>query len=367
MLSGIAIFSWIVWIACFSYIVLIGFTLFHWFHNKENVFYNSDSIRPCTILIPFRNEAENIPRLIDCLDSIKIDISNLEIILIDDHSEDNGADIIKSRQKSNFVLISSDSIGKKAAIAKGISIAKYNTIFQLDADGIFSHQWFYSVQKKLNSGVEFLTGIVSIKNPQDILQHFQLFDLMALMSMTNAGIQSKTWYMANGANMAYPKKLYSQISNRAHTAFASGDDMFLIEEASKQNLTIAFNKDKDGIVFTKPLDSFKSLIHQRLRWASKNKALNDMAIKFILLLVVLFNVSLLILPILDLYYFFLWPFKMVVDFILLKTLSKDFSTRINWAYFPLCFILYPFFIGIIAVLDLFQYKFNWKGRGSVSD
>lgn len=362
---GIVFISYIGWSVCILYIALILFSIFQWRSNAQ-VNADESKLKPCSILIPYRNEAKNLPGLLDSLDTIPIDKSRVEILLIDDHSEDESTTFIKTRIKSNYILQQADGIGKKKAIDTGISIAKFDTIFQLDADGTFGKRWFYSLQKKLNSGIDFLTGIISIKNPQGWLEHFQLFELMALMGMTNAGIKSGYWHMANGANMAYPKKLYRQISNPAHAAHSSGDDMFLIEEARRQKLNIDFNKDRDGIVYTQPVSNLKTLIHQRLRWASKNSELNSLHLKWILFSVILFNISLIILPFIHSGYAVLWIIKLLVDLIYLLVLSKDFSTTIKWLYYPVSALFYPLFIGYIGLLHMVRYRFSWKGRLSDS-
>ncbi len=362
IVSGVVFLFWIAWIGCIGYILIISFAIYHWLHSNKIKALDDNTVKPCSILIPFRNEKENLPGLLSSLDALETGNAVLEIIFIDDHSDDGGSDVIKLSQKSNYWIVQSDGFGKKAAISKGISIAKYDTVLQLDADVTFSPHWFISVHNKLQTGIGFLTGMVSIKNPNGWLEHFQLFDLIAMMGMTNAGIKSTFWNMANGANMAYPRRLYDQISNPAHTRFSSGDDMFLIEEANKQNLPIDFNKDTDGLVYTRPEKTVQFLIRQRLRWASKNHALQSQMLKGVLLFVLLFNISLIILPLLNVFFFLFWFIKVLVDFIYLKWLSRDFKTRINWLYYPASALLFPFFIGYISFLYLIRFPFDWKGR-----
>lgn len=342
IVSGVGILSWIAWTLCITYLSIISFAVYHWLITNKINASNHVSVKPSSILIPFRNEAENLPELLNSLETLQTGNAELEIIFVDDHSEDGGMGIIKSRQKSNYLVKHSEGFGKKAAIAKGISIAKYDSILQLDADVTFAGNWFNSVQKKLLSGVGFVTGLVSIKNPHGWLEHFQLFDLMALMGMTNAGIKSKCWNMANGANMAYPRGLYDQISNPAHSRFSSGDDMFLIEEAAKQKLYVDFNADIDGLVFTQPEKKIQNLIQQRLRWASKNNALQSMLLKSVLFFALLFNISLIFLPLINSCYVLFWLIKILVDFIYLKVLSRNFNTRIIWFYYLVSALVYPF-------------------------
>jgi hypothetical protein len=46
---------------------------------------------------------------------------------------------------------------------------------------------------------------------------------------------------------------------------ASGDDVFLLQKHCR----VSYLKSPNNIVITKPLDNWKSLCYQRVRWASK--------------------------------------------------------------------------------------------------
>ena len=52
-----------------------------------------------------------------------------------------------------------------------------------------------------------------------------------------------------------------------NTKIASGDDVFLIEKALKDNpKSVLYLKSESALVNTKPQLTFKGLIQQRLRW-----------------------------------------------------------------------------------------------------
>ena len=82
---------------------------------------NSDN--QITILIPFHNEEKRINKLIRSLNKVKPS-TNFELIFINDHSTDGGAELIQDAQLNNCRVLDSPGEGKKAAISHGIEIAK---------------------------------------------------------------------------------------------------------------------------------------------------------------------------------------------------------------------------------------------------
>ena len=103
--------------------------------------------------------------------------------------------------------------------------ANHEYIVQFDADVIIGDKYFQSLNNCLqNSGAQFVAGPVFFSPAGNLLEYFQTLDMMGMMAVTNAGIQSKRWYMANGANMVYLKTPQQFDENK----MASGDDVFKI-------------------------------------------------------------------------------------------------------------------------------------------
>jgi len=83
-------------------------------------------------IIPAFNEAKNIGRVLGVLEKIGwID----EIVVVDDGSTDQTAQVANSFKISNFRVISHDrNLGKGAAMATGIRATKYDLVFFIDSD-----------------------------------------------------------------------------------------------------------------------------------------------------------------------------------------------------------------------------------------
>ncbi len=91
-----------------------------------------------SIIIPCRNEAENIGALLDEITGACTDIGPFEIIVIDDASDDGMADILAARMREmpNLRVIRHDrSGGQSAGVHSGARAARGTVICTLDGDG----------------------------------------------------------------------------------------------------------------------------------------------------------------------------------------------------------------------------------------
>ncbi len=84
-----------------------------------------------SLIIPIYNEGHTLLLLLDKLNKLKND--NIEIIIIDDGSNDNTKNIL-SNNDSFIILKNKINIGKGASIQKGIKSAKNQNIILIDGD-----------------------------------------------------------------------------------------------------------------------------------------------------------------------------------------------------------------------------------------
>jgi len=95
---------------------------------------------PITVLIPVRNEAENIAELVACLTS-QSHLDSIEIIFIDDSSEDGTGKLLSDAKSSGAPITIIDApnlpdnwLGKPWALQQGFLVARGEIIVTLDAD-----------------------------------------------------------------------------------------------------------------------------------------------------------------------------------------------------------------------------------------
>jgi cellulose synthase/poly-beta-1,6-N-acetylglucosamine synthase-like glycosyltransferase len=361
-----------------------------------------------SIIIPARNEENNIEACIQSIVNQSYPKNLYEIIVVDDHSTDSTSGIVKNFNQPNIKCIPlKNFIGnetnsyKKKGIEVGIAQATGELIITTDADCIAPPNWlqtiaiFYEEKKPdlivMPVGIRLAANSVLYEanceflkkknSPQgEFLQIFQALDFMTLQGITGAAVHKKIHSMCNGANLAYTKKAFNTVNGFAGiNSIASGDDMLLMHKIYTQNKNgIAYLKSKDVIVQTAAVNTIKDFFNQRIRWASKADKYNDKRMLPVLFVVYFFNVLLAIIPFFSIVYSgkysifniqysilqlwaWLFLFKLLVEITFLIPVAKFFSKQSLLFLFP---IMQPFHI-VYTVIAGWLGKFgsySWKGR-----
>ncbi len=361
------------------YVVLIS-AFIYGFQNKPSIACReSKPFVKFSVVIPFRNESKHLPKLLESLSQLDYPSSSFECLFVDDDSDDDSARIIEkwtSQSQINAKIVSNirrSKSPKKDAIETAIEYSENEWIITTDADCSIPSKWlkeFSSFAEKNKS--KMIAGPVNMRSEESTFLHeFQRLDFYSLQGSTIGGFGIGKPFLCNGANLAYQKKLFKELNGfEGNSEIASGDDIFLFEKFLKDfPKEVHFLKSKNAIVSTSTLGSWKDVVQQRVRWASKTGSYHFFFPKLVGLIVFLGNLSLLISIFLFIknpyqwyYSLSIWIFKAMIDSILLIQTSKFFENR-NSSILTLfkSSIFYPFFVVYIALRSMVS-SYQWKGR-----
>ena len=360
-----------------SYLLLIGSFIIGF--NKVKPFTPKHE-RPqykFSIIIPFRNEVENLPSLIKSLEELNYPKHFFEIILVDDNSIDDSQELalrLLNCTQLDFHILSNSTTNnspKKQAITIGISNAKYDWIITTDADCHVPNDWLNSFNDYLlREEKQMIVAPVMLSNSSSIFDQFQTLEILSLQGASIAGFGINNPIMCNGANLCYSKYLFNSLNGfEGNNTIASGDDIFLMEKALKQNKEyVGYLKCKDAIVETKPEESFNKMLQQRIRWASKSTAYKSLKPKSIGIVIFAMNSSIIIGLVLTIFgllksWFFLMILisKQLFDYVLLSKSATFFDRRkaLNTYFFSS--LIYPF-VSVYTVFKAMFSNYEWKGR-----
>ena len=141
-----------------------------------------------TLIIPIYNEGHTLGLLLDKLNKLKND--NIEIIIIDDGSNDNTQNIL-SKNDLFIILKNKINIGKGASIKKGVKSANNQNIILIDGDlEIDIDQIPRLINKYEKSDKDVLSGIRWNKNSNfkleiNALGNFFINSLFNILYRTN--------------------------------------------------------------------------------------------------------------------------------------------------------------------------------------
>lgn len=367
------------------YLVLIGLLIYGFDKVEDFRLQDLPSKTSFTIVIPFRNEAENLPKLLSSIAQLNYPNTLFEVILVDDNSEDESVSIIetfieKNASKYHFnnrqtiQIIKNENITnapKKAAISSAITLSRCNWIITTDADCILPKYWLDAFDECIQTTQpNCIVAPVTYHDTFSFLNRFQTLDFLSLQGATLGGFGIKKPFMCNGANFAYLKSNFNDVNGfEGNQNIASGDDVFLLEKFIKQDAKkVKYLKSKQAIVTTNPAKNVKHLIQQRVRWASKTKRYKQGFPK-VVGLVVLFG-NLVCLGLIPAVYFnfmtlkiaiILFIIKFSIDFLLLFKTTRFYNQENLLVSYVFSSVIYPFFNVRIAFLTFFK-SYEWKGR-----
>lgn len=371
-----------------SYLALMLFYVEEWHDIPEFEAKSISRKTTVSIIIPARNESNNI---ITCLNAVLNQNypSNLfEVIVVDDFSEDDTftkAKSIVSNQVRVYQLehlLANDkdfASYKKKAIEKAIDQSSADLIITIDADVVMGAKWLRSIVAFYEQTDSLIMAApVMFHSKNTFLNHFQVLDFCGMMVTTGAVIESNSGSMCNGANLAYKRNAFHYVNGfEGNDKLGSGDDVFLMH---KINLAFKgscrFVKCKAATVYTDAQPSIKNFFSQRQRWASKNKNFKDRKINAQLVLVLAANLAIVYNFCLALVTFILnsgnfkaycilfcitFIIKCLADFIYLYTGAIYFNKQSSLYWFLPAQVTHILYISTIGVLGNFL-NYNWKGR-----
>ncbi len=360
-------------------ILVYGFKKVPTFASSELADKSEDTIPETqfSIVIPFRNEAENLLNLLSSIKKMNYPSELFEVIFVNDSSEDNSEKIVSEAiEKSRFSikLIQNKRVSnspKKDAISEAIKNSKYEWIVTSDADCKLPENWLktFDVYIKNNNSV-MVCGPVIYQSNGSFPENFQQLDGLSLQAVTIGSFGLEIPLLSNGANLAYSKDVFLKVNGfSGNDHIASGDDIFLLEKMKKHFPDrVHFLKSKEAIVSTKPQTTWKNVINQRIRWASKTSKQKNIASLILGMLVFLVNISVLALPLFmlfDIENIFIYTsfllFKIIMDFIVVRQSALFFGVKISfWK-----FLFQPFVYAVIILIVVFwsfRGSYSWKGR-----
>ncbi len=327
-----------------------------------------------TVLVPVRNESENILHLLKALNVQSYDKDFFEVIVVDDHSEDDTLDKLGSQTDSFDINLKTLRLqggrGKKYAIEYGVSHATGELILCTDGDCLVPKKWIETfVAYFQHHDSKLVSGPVKMDS-KNWFGHYQALDFSTLIGFGAATLQRGVASTCNGANMAYLKSVFVEVNGYdGNTQIPTGDDEFLLQKVhQKYPRSVHFLKSEDAMVTTQPKPNAGAFVQQRIRWSSKWRFHQSPLVKGAAVFAYFDFLTLLLLLWLTLFHAFpvyaamaIVAFRWFAEAIYLHKTTAFFSLNASGRHYAMVSFIYPFYIFFLGFASIFGH-YSWKGR-----
>jgi glycosyltransferase involved in cell wall biosynthesis len=229
---------------------------------------------PISIIVCGHNEGDNFQNFLPKVLNQKY--PNFEVIVVNDRSTDNSANILDAFEKQYKQLrvihlkdFDRTQLGKKFALTQGLKAAKNEVVLLTDADCYPSSDlWIQTMTNGLKKDKIIGIAYVPFDKRNTFLNKFLRYDKIYIatqyLSLALLGVP----YMGAGANLIYRKALFFKSDGfNKHQHIASGDDdLFVSEVSNKENMAIVL--DENSFIYCEPKETFKQFYHQKSRHIS---------------------------------------------------------------------------------------------------
>ena len=331
-----------------------------------------------TVIIPARNEEKTIGYCLQSIVNQHYPPEWIQVIVIDDHSADRTAEIVRGFNNDSIELISlqdyvQDPINsyKKKAIETGIAHATGDWIITTDADCIAGKEWIRTVMSfQQETGAVIIGAPVKLQSRSTLLSIFQSLDFITLQGITAASVSRGLHTMANGANLCYAREAFHAVNGfEGIDHIASGDDMLLMHKITRQYPgKMRYLKSRDALITTEAARSWSAFWQQRIRWASKADKYDDKKVFRVLLLVYILNLLLLGMFVLSFFnadllviVILFWFSKVLLELPFVNAVASFFGERKLMKFFPFLQPLHILYTVVAGWLGKFG-RYQWKGR-----
>jgi cellulose synthase/poly-beta-1,6-N-acetylglucosamine synthase-like glycosyltransferase len=331
-----------------------------------------------SIIIPFRNESENILKNLESIQKQNYPKDKYEILYIDDSSDDDSyAKLTSAIKDSNICVLQAPKdfsvrAHKKRAIRYGITQAKGDVIVSSDADCLYEETWLSTLLSCYDEKTAFVSGPVKFFYSDTLFGEMQRLEFAGLVILGGGLIGYGKPTTCNAANLSYRRKVYDEVGGfMDNLNLSSGDDEMLMQKIHKDtDWKIVFCPDKKAMVRTEANRTVKQFYNQRKRWASKGLFYADNTLIFSLILIFFYYLSMPVQLLLGLFcdpVFLLsglicFLFKFAPEYFLMREgLRKIFQDKMKNGIFALVEILHVPYI-IIAGAAGSLGGFKWKER-----
>ncbi|WP_439881673.1 glycosyltransferase [Pontibacter sp. MBLB2868] len=353
-------------------LVQLYFALFYFLPLSKHTDPETDVQRPVSVIVAAHDEQDNLYELLPML--LDQDYPEFEILVVNDRSEDDTEFYLHELEKQfpHFRVVTIKRTpdylnSKKYALALGIRAAKHEHMIFTDADcRPCSASWIQKIQSGYSSGAEVVLGYSPYAQLKGFLNHLIRYEtLLTGIQYLSHAYQGQA-YMGVGRNLSYTKACFFKNKGFAsHIKTMGGDDdLFVRDAANNSEVSIVINKEAQTTSI--PKKTFREWIIQKRRHMSvggRYKAADRRRIGAFVASNVFFYILLIILLVLHSHLAILGALIGVRYLVVLPVYvlaARRLDEKVSLPLLPVLDIVYFFNYVFLGVSVLMYKQLRWK-------
>ena len=188
-----------------------------------------------SIVVAAKDEEKKLPACLDSLLKLAYPRDLLEIIIVNDQSNDSTPSIIDDASKNFIGVKRVDAIessmlrGKANALSQGIDKATGEFIFLTDADCIVPPSWITETLKYFDENTGIVGGVTLISQTDKSIYGIQAIDWSFLLTIGAGAATLGKPVACLGNNLVFRKKAYDEIGGYRKIKFSVTEDFALFK------------------------------------------------------------------------------------------------------------------------------------------
>jgi cellulose synthase/poly-beta-1,6-N-acetylglucosamine synthase-like glycosyltransferase len=259
--------------------------------NRRNKIIENDYLPFVTVLVPARNEEENIESCLRSLAESNYPADRFEIIAINDRSSDRTLEIMKNiaSSYSNIKVLNitdehqkQNLRGKAGALHYGANEAKGEIILMTDADCVVHKNWIRTYVKYYKDDKVGFVASFTLISGKRLFDIVQAVEWIYMSTMATAGVAFNKPLGCFGNNLSVRRKAYEEFGGYKAIPFSVTEDLALQKSVHRLGYKMHYILDENATVITKPCKTFFEYISQHRRWAMGGLTLGWVAVVFVI-------------------------------------------------------------------------------------
>jgi len=231
--------------------------------KKKELLFEDKELPKVSVIIPVYNEEGSIARTLDSILASEYPKEKLEIIVVDNNSNDNTLKIARQYQSKGIKIYTEKKQGKGYALNLGIKKCKGEIFFSMDADTIVENYSLKSMVRYFkDKEIMCVSPAIVTYKPKNIWQRIQHIEYLLGIFLRKTFAFLNSVHITPGAFSAYRKSFIEKYG---------GYKVDNITEDLELTLRIQFHgyrieNDSNAPVYTNSPSTFMHLLKQRRRW-----------------------------------------------------------------------------------------------------